>query len=377
MGSITTKIAKDGKPRYYARYKLPDGRWKLEGSWPRKKDAEAKLRIRESEVAAGEYGKKRDISFKDLVALFLEDYVRIKLKPRTIDDYTQVCRDHLIPYFGKRMIATINRGDIQHFIKEQLSNGYSPRTVNKMVTILGKIFAQAIKWEFVRENPARNLDKPRQPRKEMEYLEPEEAKRLMDACELNFLPHIATAVFTGMRKGERVALLWGDIDFERNFIRIRRSYSDGYLTDTKSFSSNRTVIMSPMLSGILMEHKANTGGNPNMLVFLGEDGDYVKPYIFNKTLNETLARAGLKHIRWHDLRHTYAALMIAMGENIKYIQCSMGHASITTTLDKYGHLLPQASAGVGERLDKMIFEDEIEASLSLDAESLISNKYGE
>ncbi|MDY6796194.1 MAG: site-specific integrase [Actinomycetota bacterium] len=359
MGYTYKKTAKDGSPRYYAIYKL-NGRWKWESAGRRKQAAEALLKRREMEIATGTYGQVKDIQFTELVDKFLEGYVEIRLKPRTIKDYSEVCEGHLIPYFGKKNAPAITTGDCQAFIRHELSKGLQPRTVNNFLTILGKIFNQAIKWGYAEKNPVSNVDRPRQPQKEMDFLTPEEVRRLYDACDPDFLPYPACAINTGVRQGELLAMIYLDLDSERKCIHVRRSISGGYLTEPKSYRSRRTVMMTPSLCAILAEHKARTGGKPDDLVFPGPDGGYMSPHVLMGKFRKALKAAGLREITWHSLRHTYAALMIALGENIKFIQNQMGHSSITTTLDRYGHLLPHASLGVGERLDNFIFGDDVE-----------------
>ena len=100
-----------------------------------------------------------------------------------------------------------------------------------------------------------------------------------------------------------------------------------------------------------------TDGAPDSLVF-GKDGKHLSENVSSIILQPALERAGLRHIRWHDLRHTYAAMMISNGENIKFVAQQLGHSSTRMTWDVYGHLLPEASAGFGERLDEMVFGTE-------------------
>ncbi|NPV54769.1 MAG: site-specific integrase [Firmicutes bacterium] len=359
MGYVYKKTLKGGTPRYYAIYKQPDGKYRWEAAGRQKQAAEALLKRREMEIAAGTYGKLSEISFDDLVEKFLEEYVMIALKPRTQADYEQVCGKHLVPYFGKVMVSSISTAEIQSLVKAKLSEGLSARTVNKILSILSKIFVQAIKWGFVDGNPVANVDHPREEKKEMDFLSPHEVKMLLDACPPDFYPRVLCAVTTGMREGEQAALINEDVDLDGNRIHISRSFSGGHLTSPKSFRSRRTVLITPVLSKTLAELKLKTGAKPTDLVFPGDDGGYMSPHVLSRRFEKVLKAAGLRTITWHSLRHTYAALMISLGENLVFIQRQMGHSSIRTTLDLYGHLMPEATFGVGERLDSLIFGDDV------------------
>ena len=127
-------------------------------------------------------------------------------------------------------------------------------------------------------------------------------------------------------------------------------------------SSNRTVApawkpvpASPDLAGLLAHHKATTGGGPDDHVFHNKAGDPIDYHnIERREFHPALERAGLRKIRWHDLRHTFVALLVANGEYPTKIQELMGHADIGTTFNTYGHLMPDSSNGVGERLDSLV-----------------------
>lgn len=351
MGSVQKKII-NGTNHYYAVYNVPGRKYpKWETGGKLKKNAQALLARREMEIANGTYGRFTEITFKDLADKFLKDYCEMRLKPRTLADYSQVCKNHLVPYFGKHMALAINRGMVQEFIKVKLDQGLTPRTVNKLIMVLGKIYVQAIKWDYVSENPARFIDKPRQERKEMDFLRPHEVRALLAVCDEDFKPHLACAILTGMRQGEQLALLWSDVDFKRGLIHIRRHISAGYLTEPKTFKSSRTVVMSPDLADLLVNHRQRLGAESEGLIFPGKNGEYMKSDSLTRRFGKMLVKAGLRRIRWHDLRHTYASSMIAIGENIKFLQHQLGHTTITTTMDRYGHLLPEATEGIGALLD--------------------------
>ena len=166
---------------------------------------------------------------------------------------------------------------------------------------------------------------------------------------------------SGIVDAGHLALKWSDWDTERGLIYIRRTYSAQFGFGTpKSAQSTRAVGVTPELGRILQEHKEGEKGAPDDLMFVNREGNVINHQnMVTREFHPALQRAGVKRIRFHDLRHTYATLMISLGENIKFIQRQMGHSTITTTMDRYGHLLPEASEGVGARLDSMVFSKNV------------------
>ncbi|MCP4632157.1 MAG: site-specific integrase [candidate division Zixibacteria bacterium] len=159
-----------------------------------------------------------------------------------------------------------------------------------------------------------------------------------------------------MRRGELLALKWSDIDWNSSHIIVRRSLYRGQVITPKSKYSYRRIVMSPMLNKTLEEHRLFVPQSEFDLVFCRDDGKPLCPHsLVKRKFFPTLTRAGLRRIRFHDLRHTYASLLIAQGENIKFIQNQLGHSSAMTTLDRYGHLMPNAHNEAAEKLDQTVF----------------------
>ncbi|MBU4179288.1 MAG: site-specific integrase, partial [Actinobacteria bacterium] len=327
----------------------------------RKKDAETLLQRMEADIAAGTYGKPKDISFEEYSARWIENYAALKVKPRTCDAYSQIIRNHFLPFFGKMQLRDITAGQVQEFITSRMQQGLSPHSVRKMVAILKSMFKRAEIWEYLKENPARFAESPRGPQKEMDYLTPREVRRFLDEASPDYYPLFATAVFAGARQGEILALRWCDIDFTRSTIFIRRAYHPRYgFGEPKTKNAKRAIVISPQLVSVLSDHKKHRGGGPDEIVFQNGSGKPVNASnMVRREFLPALERAGLRRIRFHDLRHTYAALMISLGENIKFIQKQMGHASLKTTMDTYGHLLPDVAEGFGARFDSLICSEKV------------------
>ena len=368
MASIEKKEVwnkKAGKltKKYYVRYYEGRGkdrkRKSLPGGFTRKHDAEVAMKRMLAEQAAGTFGKEEPeaILFCDFADQWLRDYAALK-KGSTQDDYAGVVSKHLKPFFGDKDLKQITREEVQGFVTAERNAGYSPRTINKVITIMKLLFKNAVELERLDSSPAVSVNRPSQQRREREFLNPDEVRRLLEEAPEEYLPLYAIGVLAGLREGEILALRWMDVDLEEGLIYVRRSYHDKHgFGDPKSDTSRRAVDMSPRLLAILTEYKNRVGGALDDLLFSGTDPE--KPMsrqnLLQRHFYRTLQAAGLKKVTFHATRHSYAALMIASKASIKYLQHQMGHSTISVTLDLYGHILPEVREGVVQRMDELIW----------------------
>ena len=342
-----------------------------------KKDAERRLVEVSSQLHQGTYRPPQPMLFRDFAQQWLRDYAEGAVKPMTLRSYRGLVRNHLIPMLGDLWLTQLSpqriQGVLAQFLRER---GLSPKTANNCLVLLKTILKFARQWGLLRENPAEEIKPLRVESKEMDFLRPEEIQLLLKHADEPYRTLFLTAVMTGMRRGELLALQWGDIDWHHNLIRVRRSlfwHSQQELAELqstpvegavqgwrfsnpKSKRSIRTIIMSPRLRDALELHRLSCPVSPQDLVFCTKEGTPMEPNnMIHREFLPTLRRAELRHIRFHDLRHTFTTLLIAQGVNVKAIQAQLGHASIQTTLDRYGHLLPETQQYIGERLDALVF----------------------
>jgi len=324
----------------------------------RKKDAEAYLDSVQAQVHAGTYRHIEDVTFRDFAEQWLSDYAAISVKASTLATYKSRIDGPLLRAFGDRKLSTIGAADIQKLLAKQSGAGLSPATLRAYLVLLHNMFEHARRWDYLAVNPTTGIKPPRLPHSEMDFLIPEEVRALLAAATGTHYPLVATAVMTGMRQGELLALQWDDINWRAGTIRVRRSLYCGEFVAPKSERSVRTIGMSDRLAAILLDHKVGAPYSPYDLVFPTPDGTPMDAANMRKRVFEpTLRRAGLRKIRFHDLRHTYASILINQGENLKYIQSQLGHSSIKTTVDRYGHLMPESHRGASDRLDSTLFGD--------------------
>jgi integrase len=366
MASIVKKIRQKGLA-YFVVYRV-DGkqRWKYAGR--RKIDAERlKSRI-EHEICQGTYQEIPDITFEAFARKFLQAHA-VRVREKTLATYSSHLETRIIPYFAGRKLKSIRAIDIESFLAHLKNQGVTPATSAKYLRTLKLVLKRACQWKFLVENPAEYIKPPRVERKEMDCLDPQEVRKLIAATDERYRVLVMTACYTGLRQGELLGLKWEDIDFKSNRIFVRRTWQEGRFYEPKSKYSRRAVVVPPVLMEALKEHQARQlvdGPISELgLVFPNEAGKPLDRHnLLTRVLWPALTRAGLRRIRWHDLRHSYAATLISRGENIKFVQKQLGHSSIQITLDIYGHLLPETEKDAAQRIETAFGEERAERLLS-------------
>lgn len=354
-------IQKKGKS-YYVVFRVIDENGKRKQKWisagKSKREAEAKLIELMGDVQSGTYRELKKITFREFSKLWLESYVKTKTKPSTLRSYENIIHTHLIPSFGDYFLTDITTDKLQKYIADRLQT-VKPKTVINEIVPIKKMFKHAVRWNYLKVNPAQYLERPRVEREEMSILTPDEISKLLNEFKSDGItPNrdrilILTAVQTGMRAGELYGLQRSDIDWTNLQVQVKHSLWRKQLITPKSERSKRKIDISPSLA--LELKKLILASPPSNFVFCDSKGNPIDHDNFIKRrFLPALRRAGIKPIRFHDLRHTNVALRIEAGQNIKYIQNQLGHASIQTTLDRYGHLIKEVNTEQAKKLDTML-----------------------
>jgi len=338
-----------------------------------KKDAQRRLAEIVAELYQGTVSIRKPISFTQFSEQWLQDYAEGSVKPLTQRFYHTLLKNHLKPAFGALPLTHITPQHIHRFRTDCLrEKNLSPKTVNSLLTLLKTILKFARQWNYIRENPAETVNRARVEQREMAFLHPDEFRMLLQRADEPYRTLFLTAGMTGMRRGELLALQWGDIDWHNGIIHVRRSLYrvlryeltneeqsqkvQWRFSTPKSLKSNRDIVMSPLLKEALELHRLACPVSPHDLVFCNKHGNPLhQENMVKREFLPALSQAGLRRIRFHDLRHTYVTFLIAQGTNPKFIQSQLGHASIQTTFDRYGHLLSEKGREAGERLDALVF----------------------
>jgi integrase len=260
-------------------------------------------------------------------------------KPSTVAGYKAIVRSQLLPTFGELPIEAITPAMIERWLGS-VERAASTRI--KALVLMHGIFQRARKVWGLPANPVADVEKPPLSRSgDIEVFSPEEVHALVRAAaSRQDAALFLTAAFTGLRRGELLALRWRDVDFTGSVIRVRASYTAGQLTTPKS-GKVRSVPLAPDVAAALAklgQRELFTADDD--LVFVGEWGGHLDGSALRRRYDAALKRAGLRRLRFHDLRHTFGTRMIAKAD-IRRVQEWMGHSDIQTTM-KYLHYAPRA-----------------------------------
>jgi integrase len=342
-------------PVWYAKYRLPDGRQvqkKLGPAWTgrgrpaggyfTKRLAEDWLRSTLEQARRGTLpgAVRTGATFADAAAEFLRYCEHDRgCKPSTLRDYRSNLDAHLLPAFGGMALEDITTNGIDSW-RASLAR-LSPRTKNKLLVVMHGVMRRAAHVWGLTGNAVAGVEKQRQrSTDDLEVFSPEEVMALVRAATSEQDAAIyLTAAFTGLRRGELLALHWRDVDFAGSVIRVRASYAAGELTSPKS-GKVRSVPMAPAVASVLaaLGQREDWIGDDD-LVFVGETGSYLDGSALRRRYGAALASAGLRPLRFHDLRHTFGTRMIGKAD-IRRVQEWMGHADIQTTM-RYLHYAPR------------------------------------
>lgn len=358
MAHIYKRYKTDGSPRYVVRYRDADGRWTERVAGATRKAAEILKNRLECEVAEGAVIKAKDSDpyFKDYIVDFCKAKKEL-VKPSTYEDYCRVIKNHFLPYFGHMSLSQITPLRIQDFIFYLDEKGLSLESKRKVLRYLNNILRTAWLWELLDRDPTLVINWPRKARSEMDFLTPQEIAKLLAVARGEMHALLSVACLAGLRQGEILGLKWRDIDFGGRTIKVVRSYNPNHgFGPPKTDSARRAVPMIPTLAETLMEHYLSRRPEDfGELVFQNSNGNPKdRTNLTNREFKRVLRRAGLRMIRFHDLRHSYASLCINAGMDPKALQRAMGHASVRTTFDIYAHLLPSSYGNVVERIEAII-----------------------
>jgi integrase len=263
-------------------------------------------------------------------------------KPSALRAYEQALRTKVLPELGHLRLSAISRSAVQDLVDSLVASGRSPSTVRNAILPLRAIYRRALTRADVLVNPTLGLALPAQRGKRDRIADPPEAARLLDALSPDDRAVWATALFAGLRRGEIRGLRSRDVDFERGLIRIEQSWDDkAGPIEPKSRAGRRRVPMAKPLRAHLAAHRLRKPTVDEGDLFFGdEQGEALNAGALLRRARASWDRADLAPIGLHECRHSYAALMIAAGVNVKALSVYMGHSSITVTLDRYGHLMP-------------------------------------
>lgn len=366
--SVTVDLGKDPstgkrKQKYFT----------VEGS---KKDAEKFLTQILRDLDTGRYMDPAKMTTGEFLETRIENH-GINVKATTKENYESIIRTHLIPELGNIPLSKLNPIHIQSLYAKKLQKGHadgkdgglSTRMLRYMHSLLNESLSYAVSIKLIPENPAKNVKPVRVLQKEIACLTPEQVKAFLEAAKNDrFYPLFLCASGTGLRRGELLGLKWQGVDFDNATLTVRRTLArtkkGPAFQEPKSQASRRTVTFPEevvkVLRAVKIEQakqklKAGPLYQDNGLVFATSVGTPLNPEnITKRHLYPVLKKAGLPRIRFHDLRHTHATLLLLKGENVKVVSERLGYSSVAFTLKTYAHVLPGMQEGAAKRINAVL-----------------------
>ena len=293
------------------------------------------------------------------------------VRASTWASYEGIVRLHLIPSLGRVPLAKLTPGHVNALLTEKLAQGLSSRRVQYIHAVIRHALTQAVRLEIVSRNVAVQVTPPRVKQYQVRPLTEDEARRLLQAAKgERFEALYVLSVCTGLRQGEALALQWADLDLDTAELAIRGSLQriNGSLViaEPKTERSRRTVKLPQLAVEALRVHrrrqgedrlKAGSKWQDHGFIFATAKGTPFDASGVTRDFHALLAKAGLPRVRFHDLRHTSATLMMVNGVHPRTVMEILGHSQIGLTMNTYSHVTPSLMADAADRLDLLLGRD--------------------
>lgn len=360
--NVNKRTYADGRVRWRARYPDPTrgGKKQVERLFETRREAERWLTAQKAAIQRGEHIDPKDNQrrFEQVADAWRKTW--LDLEPKTRASYESILNHHVLPRWREVRIGAVSPEGIQDWINE-LAQKRHPNTVRRIYSVLRLILKLAVERRYLTANPCDAVKLPRAgavPASQRVFLSAAEVADLAEAITPRYRVFIYTAAYTGLRAGELGALRRRDVDLLHGTITVERALKDvgGHLIFGQTKTAKvRRVGMPKFLVEMLTEHLEALDGGPDSLVFRGRDGGPLRHGNFYRRHFRPAVVTALapekRRLRFHDLRHTCASLLIAAGAHPKAIQEHLGHKDIQTTFNVYGHLLPSAQEALAAALD--------------------------
>jgi integrase len=323
----------------------------------------------EHSLNQGTFVQPTKMLYRDYLLQWLEDK-QTKVKKQTLETYSWLVNKHIIPALGQTELSKLNPMIIQQLYNQLTKEKtLSDENIQKVHTMINDSLKKAERWGLIAKNPASLVDRPKATKKPMTVWDvPEVNSFLEHAKSSRYYIAFLLAITTGMRQGEILALPWKNIDFDNGILRVTQILShDGkeIYPHTKTKAGTRTIDLPDETIMELKKHKLRVSKEklalgPELytdldLVVCTENGTPTNAGNIRRAYNSAIQKANVPKIRYHDLRHTHASLLMKQGVNPKIVSERLGHADTRITLDTYSHLLPSMQKETAKQFGKMLF----------------------
>lgn len=343
-----------------------------------KKEAEEALRIALQNYQVG-FVDSVKVTLEDYLNDWLENQIKKSRKINTYNRYKSIIDRSLVPHIGGYKINKLPPKKIHEMLIKEKDKGLSNTTVQNIYGVLNAALNQAVKFRMIRDNPCKYVERPKRDKFDAGILTIEEFQKFTDSLDTKkyngYIMDLATNIVMelGLRRGELAGLTWDDFDENTLTIRNNLIYSNGktYLETPKTLESERTIYVSDHLKGLLVEHrvlqdenkelygehyKVSTFNNVNYdFIMTWKNGHYVHPLYYSTRFKKLLEKISInRKIRFHDLRHSNATLLLSQGVDFKTIQARLGHADINTTLNIYSHISMEMQKKATQKIESIL-----------------------
>lgn len=319
-----------------------------------KKTAEKFLIEKLNELEHGIYVDSKNMTLEEYLNYWYEQCCITKLSPTTYESYKRNIDKYIIPSLGNIRLSNLLPLQLQSFYNN-LATTLSNTSIVYIHRILHSALNQAMKWDLVVRNVANNVEPPKKEKYRATILNSEQLAQLIEAIKDTYIYiPVMIAISTGMRRGEVLGLTWNNVDLEHATIKVIQAIyptKNGLVVlPPKTSTSNRKISLPPTLVAILKDYKSKCK-NDNNYVCTVEDGSLISPSSLNHKFKQVLKYNGLPNIRFHDLRHSHASLLLSQGVQAKVISERLGHSNINITMDLYSHIYEATNIEVANNFD--------------------------
>lgn len=356
------------KNQWYYSFQNKDAQGTLKTNTKRgfrtKKEAEnAEISVKDS-INKGTFVKQSKLSYGDYLINWLNN--RRDIRDRTKEGYLNIIRKHITPAIGRVTLSEITPMVIENFLTHIESKGNSESFNRNIFKVLFKSLGDAERKQLIIKNPAAHVSKPKVSRIEMHCWSPDEAKIFLKAIHQHRLRIIfVLAIHCGMRSGEILGLRYSDIDLPNQTIHIRNilNFKKELQAGAKTKAGNRSISISSFVVNEILKRRGKMeeeriafgeGYENKDFVVCSKHGTPYSKSMCDKVWRRLIKKSGVRKIRFHDLRHTCASLLLSLGIHPKVVQEQLGHSSISMTLDTYSHLAPNMQGEAASALENLL-----------------------
>jgi len=304
----------------------------------------------------------------DFLKQWLEQIAKPNTRPKTFEVYAYAVRYHLLEALGRIPLAKLTTQDVQGFLKSKSDSGLSAKTVKHLRDVLRNALNVAVEWDLILRNPAAKAKPPRAERKEMAVFDPDQARLFAAAASGHRLEAFFTvALALGLRRGEALGLHWNDLSLATGQLSVRhtlqRVAGKLRLGETKTPKSRATIRLPQILISAFHAHRvrqdeerllAGSRWVETGYVFTTQRGTPLDPRNALRSFYSLLKAAGLPRLRFHDLRHSAATLLLAQGVHPRIVMELLRHENIATTMDVYSHVIPMLQQEAADKMDQIL-----------------------